>query len=116
MTSRTDPVAKEIEHFLEAAKALRGELRAKEANCRRMAKLLNGGVEVRTALSLTNAGEARRELSDALEGLEHSRHRVKVVLASRGLDQGMTIGEIGRAWGVSRQLAARYAKEARGHS
>ena len=113
MTPRNDRAHREIVRFLESAKALRDELRSKEANYRRMAKLLDRGDDIRTILAELNAADARQELTDALEELERSRHRVKIAVAATGLDEGMTIGELGRAWGVSRQLAARYAKEAR---
>jgi DnaJ-domain-containing protein 1 len=108
--------ADEIDHFLESAKALRAQLRTNEANYRKLRRLLDRGADMRTILDSIDAGSARQDLSDALDELERSRHEVKLLIATEGLRQGMSIGEIGRAWGVSRQLAARYAKEARQRS
>jgi hypothetical protein len=51
-------------------------------------------------------------MTDALDQFERLRHRSRLSLVVAGLDEGMTIGQFGRAWGFSRQLAARYAKEA----
>lgn len=48
-----------------------------------------------------------------LDELERARHRVRTAVFALGLAEGMTIGELGRLYGFSRQLAARVAKEAR---
>ena len=37
-------------------------------------------------------------------------------LIAAGLEEGMTINGVSKAWGISRQLASRYAKETRGES
>jgi transposase len=50
----------------------------------------------------------------ALEAVEKARHEARLTVFAMGLEQGMSIGELGRMFGFSRQLAARYAKEARG--
>jgi hypothetical protein len=113
MPPRDDRVDQEIAHLLDSAKRLRDELRTKEANYRRIAKLLDRGDDVRSVLNDLNAAAIRQDMSDALDAFEQSRHQVRVAIAARGMDEGMTIGEIARSWGVSRQLAARYAKEAR---
>ena len=43
---------------------------------------------------------------------ERHRHSTRITLTAAALEEGMTIGQIARAWGFSRQLAARYAREA----
>ena len=45
--------------------------------------------------------------------IEQCRHEARLKVFALALDQGMSIGALARAWGFSRQLAARYAKEAR---
>ncbi|HTU38263.1 MAG TPA: hypothetical protein VMF35_09605 [Acidimicrobiales bacterium] len=45
--------------------------------------------------------------------LERARHRVRTAVFALGLAEGMTIGELGRLYGFSRQLAARIAAEVR---
>ncbi len=60
--------------------------------------------------------KARLALREAFDQFEHQRHRTRLALVRAGLEEGMTIGELGRAWGFSRQLAARYAKECRAES
>lgn len=91
------------------------------------AKLAIQAAEKATRKSLRNADQGfgasalradpvvktRRPLDDALARLERARHNVLLSIFAVALDDGMTIGELGRNYGFSRQLAARYAKEAR---
>jgi hypothetical protein len=55
-------------------------------------------------------------MNDALKVLEQARHEMRLAMFALALDQGMSIGELGRIFGFSRQLAARCAKEARGET
>lgn len=48
-----------------------------------------------------------------LDTLERARHRVRTGVFALGLSEGMSIGELSRLYGFSRQLAARVAKEVR---
>ena len=48
-----------------------------------------------------------------LDDLERARHRVRTAVFALGLAEGMTIGQLGRLYGFSRQLAARIAAEVR---
>ena len=58
-------------------------------------------------------GSIRRTVSDAMSELEATRHRFRLALVAVAIDNGMTAGQIGEAFGFSRQLASRYLKEAR---
>ena len=53
------------------------------------------------------------EVARQLDELERARHRVRQAVFALGLSEGMTIGELGRLYGFSRQLAARIAREVR---
>lgn len=59
-------------------------------------------------------GTIRRSVSDAMSELESARHRFRLALVAVAIDNGMTAGQVGEAFGFSRQLASRYLKEARG--
>jgi transposase-like protein len=52
-------------------------------------------------------------MTDLLAEFDECRHRLRISITAAGLEEGMSIGDIGRAFGVSRQLAARFAKEVR---
>ena len=53
------------------------------------------------------------QVATQLAELERVRHRVRTAVFALGLSEGMTIGELGRLYGFSRQLAARVAREVR---
>jgi hypothetical protein len=103
----------DVRDLLECARSLRSDLRAKEASYRRVVKHLEAGTGVAEVMQLVGTDEARQELTEALDRFEHCRHKSRLSLTAVGLEEGMTIGQLGRAWGFSRQLAARYAREAR---
>jgi hypothetical protein len=67
---------------------------------------------IAATLALTTPSDTRRSMNEALGVVESARHQMRLTIFAVGLDAGMSIGELGRAFGFSRQLAARYAKEA----
>jgi len=95
----------------DSAAELRRELEEKESMYRATASDLLAGMSVAEALTTSRVDVARRELSDALERFETLRHRSRLSLTAAGIEEGMSIGQIGRSWGISRQLASRYAAE-----
>ena len=50
-------------------------------------------------------------MNEALNAVEQARHKARLMTFALGLEEGMSIGELGRMFGFSRQLASRYAKE-----
>ena len=71
---------------------------------------ISGSVEAAGAV----ASDLRQDTNYLLAEYEHCRHEMRLAFIGPSLDEGMSIGEIGRTLGVSRQLAARLAKEAHG--
>jgi hypothetical protein len=106
--------ARDTRVLLETAQALRTHLRTVEAVYRRTLKNLESGKGASLTLKTEEAGEARRALTEALDEFERCRHQARLSLIAAELEEGRSIGDIGRTWGFSRQLASRYAKEARG--
>ena len=53
------------------------------------------------------------DVARQLDELERARHRVRQAVFALGLTEGMTIGDLGRLYGFSRQLAARITREVR---
>ncbi len=89
-------------------KALRASVRA---NSRLLSEMKKGGPVVEMMERL-DSRDKRLSLNDALDRLEEARHRARAEMISRALGEGVSIGEIARAYGFSRQLAQRYAREA----
>ena len=111
---RPRPAAvQEIEHLLASAQVLKASVRSMEVQYHRTLRLLEKGAEISDILEDVHAGATRLALTQTLDTFEMMRHRTRLALMAAGLSEGMTIGELGRAWKFSRQLAARYAKEAR---
>jgi hypothetical protein len=46
-----------------------------------------------------------------MESFEQQQHRTRTAIVAVALAEGMSVSGIGRAWGFSRQLASRYARE-----
>jgi hypothetical protein len=67
------------------------------------------------AASVTQAQvtESREELSEALFMFDKARRESRIASFRSALDHGVSINELSRIWGFSRQMASRYAKEAR---
>jgi hypothetical protein len=110
--SRPDTVAS-VEVLLEALADLRRATRATETVARRALKRARAGHDLASSLAAARPAANRLAMNDALKAVEAARHEIRLNVFAEGLRQGMTIGELGRSYGFSRQLAARYAKEAR---
>jgi len=67
-----------------------------------------------SALKDTRITEQREDLNEALFALERCRRESRIASFRTALDHGVSINELSRIWGFSRQMASRYAKEARG--
>jgi transcriptional regulator GlxA family with amidase domain len=103
---------------MRASAELRAALREGETVGRRMIKKLQNGVAISSAVEEVgaNASDLRRSAAEHLSRYEHRRHEMRLTFVKAALDEGMTIGELARRLGVSRQLMARFAKEARNGS
>jgi hypothetical protein len=89
-------------------------LRSTRAQNRKIRSQLENGSSIQNVFSAIPTGDLRQSLTEAMAEVEAARHRFRRMLFAQGIAEGMTISELGRMWGFSRQLAARYAKEARG--
>jgi GTP cyclohydrolase II len=102
-----------FDELMEAAEHLIVTLRATRTHYRKTRSRVEKGSSIEDALSNIPTGELRQSLTQAMAEMEAARHKVRTMTFVLGLEEGMSIGELGRVWGFSRQLAARYAKEAK---
>lgn len=104
-----------VERTVEASVALRKHLVSTERTGRKMISALRRGVPISKSVEATGAcpAELRQSSHDLIAEFEHCRHEMRAAFLLPSLDEGMTIGEISRTLGVSRQLASRLVKEAR---
>ncbi len=109
-----DRVLQSIERLLEVDREVRQRIQENETVLRRALKEFAKGTTVAEAMEKSQAGFGRQRVNEALDALTEARHEVRLAITVAGIEEGMSIGELGHAWGISRQLASRFAKEARG--
>jgi hypothetical protein len=101
-----------VEKLSEALENLRHSTRFVEKAARRSIKLLEDGADATTAMAAAVPAEARTVLNEALRQVEAARHEIRLHAFAVSLDQGTSVAELARQYGFSRQLAARYARDA----
>lgn len=101
-----------LEGLIDSTVALRSELLTHEAVCRRVLADVEDGNSIGYVLPAVDADRWRSALTDAIKAFEITRHHSRLVLVAMSLDEGCSIAEIARTWGVSRQLASRWVQEA----
>lgn len=101
-----------LEQLIEAMAAGRDELRRSEQSLRKSltrARRTGGLVPV---LLETELAESRASFDERMEAITSIRHRSRSLVFALAVEEGMSIGEVARTWGISRQLASRYVREA----
>jgi DNA-directed RNA polymerase specialized sigma24 family protein len=98
-----------IEVVLEASKQARQAVRQAETAYLRFARRMEAGSSVHDAFTALRVGDLRKDLNDHLEALEHARHEARRAIIALGVSEGLSLGELARMWGVSRQLVTRLA-------
>lgn len=74
---------------------------------------LRSGVRITESTRVTGSAERSRSLTRLLDEFESSRRGIRAAVVAAALEEGMTITQIAEIFGVSRQLANRFVKEAR---
>ncbi len=106
--------AESIEELIGATSVLRTELNAHEATCRKVLDEVRVDHEITGVLPQVQADTWRSAVTDAIRHFEAARHRARLLLVAIEVEEGRSIGEVARSWGVSRQLASRWVQETAG--
>jgi hypothetical protein len=109
----SNTAARLVDNLNQALENLRRSTRIVEKASRRSIKLLEQGGDVTAALNTAFPSETRAVMNSALKEVEQARHELRLFVFAACLDQGVSIAELSRQYGFSRQLAARYARDAR---
>ena len=96
-----------VERFRDAGAALRAELRDTDTFWRRLQRHLERGGSMGDLDRVGDVAERRAELSERLRLFEEARHEAHHQLFLLAAEEGTTAAEIGRTWGISRQLVSR---------
>jgi len=106
----------ELDELMEESRALRQVLDSTESAYATVRAHVEEGSDVRAALLSEPVDQQRQRLSSQLERFERARHRVRRRFVLLGQKEGVSLTELARLWGLSRQLVARYAREPNGDS
>jgi hypothetical protein len=105
-----------VERVVEAMQNLRRLLEIREEELRRAIGAREWTGDFAESVSQAHVTESREELNEALFMFDKARRESRIASFRSALDHGVSINELSRIWGFSRQMASRYAKEAReGH-
>ena len=105
-----------VQRVIEAMQDLRRLLEMREEVLRRAISVHEPARDYTKAVKDAHMSDERDDFHEALFLLEQRRRESRVASFRSALDHGVSINELGRIWGFSRQMASRYAKEARGET
>src|SRR5262249_23133656 len=91
--------------------ALRDALDRASGALRVVADHLRAGGRGSDFKGLIQPAPLRQSLSTAMTNFERSRHRGQQIFFRMLIAEGMTMADIARAWGISRQLVSRLVNE-----
>jgi hypothetical protein len=101
-----------VEELIEALVDAGAEIRNTEQALRLALKRVQEDEELETVILMVQPAGLRQSLNDALEVVNQKRHTTRLKVFALALERGHSIAEMGRSWGISRQLASRYVREA----
>jgi hypothetical protein len=110
-TKRANLMASIVD-ITECSARLRAELAGYEATMSVIATRLDAGEPAIDAARGTSIPTRRRQVTESIEEFEAARHRLRLALMAVGREEGASISDVGRALGISRQLASRLSAEA----
>jgi glycerate kinase len=114
MSSKSKQLVAGLSNLNECAQELRRLVQRYEKINAALAARVDGGEPIVSALHAMQGPVTRRKVTEVLDKFENARHRVRRAMFALSSEQGASASEMGRALGISRQLAARLAREAEG--
>jgi hypothetical protein len=112
MSTKRERLVESITELVDCSGRLRATLGGYETSLLKIAgRLENGARAVSAGKGLSIPGD-RREVTETIQEFESARHQLRLALFAVGKEEGASISEVGRALGISRQLASRLAAEA----
>ncbi len=112
MPDERDRFIDDVHRYVEAGERLVAGVTAFNAMNREALEDLDGGMTLTESFRVHDSAGWSRRISALLDEFEASRRVTRTSAASALLDEGRTITDVGRAFGVSHQLASRFAKGA----
>jgi len=110
---RRDAAVRDLLRLQAANRRLRERLAVNAATSEESLRRLLDGADPGLVLEGVDVAGARVALAEALAEFERARHQARCTFVAAQFDGGLNMKEIGRRWGISRQLAHRFFREAR---
>jgi hypothetical protein len=101
-----------LEDLLDALVAARGELVKSEEAISEVLERVGRGECLASIVGESRPSELLGSVEAAMEAAGACRHRTRSALFALAQRHGTSISDLGRRWGISRQLASRYAQHA----
>ena len=112
MSRRSNTLIREAAALIDSIEHLRAVLQQFAKLNARLSKRIGAGGDLGETLEALGGPDTRKEMTEALEAFETARHRLRLAMFALAEEQGMSISEVARGLGISRQLASRLAAEA----
>ncbi len=113
MPNKESEAIESVVEMLSALAQARKAMRESERDIRSALNKVDRGGDVAAALIDMHPEESRQRVTDSLVHLDRCRREVRVKVFALAIESGMTTDELSGAWGITRERAAKIAKEAR---
>jgi len=111
VTPAEQRLADKMQALIEVTEEVRQTLLAYEMVSAEVVALVRDGHTLASALEALQGPIRRRTVTEAMASFEAARHEVRLAMFALGRENGTSMSELGRQLGISRQLAARLARE-----
>jgi len=112
MSANTKRMEHQLIEVVTQSAALRKELEQYEGAMEELGRRLGTDEAALSAVRAIDAPARRRLVTDAMKAFEGARHRLRLILFALAEEDGLSVSDMARALGFSRQLASRLAREA----
>jgi hypothetical protein len=109
---RRREVVEALEAFQAASVQLRQLLGKIEVDVSEILRQVQAGEHFLSVLEREDLPRLRAELADELRRFGAARHEMRVVSFRLAVTENATVSDLARGWGISRQLASKFAQEA----
>jgi biotin operon repressor len=100
-----------VQGLVDALADARVAFREVEQSFQKALKKADRSGDVESALLSPQLGVLRQSVNDAIDEIERQRREMRMKLFALARSEDYSIGELGRMFGFSRQLASKYANE-----
>jgi len=113
MSTAIELAIRDIRLFISAGEKLTSGIAENNAAMLEDVLQLSNGMTMTESMNSRNSAARSRHMTALLDEFEEVRRRTRLSVTVAALAEGMTLKQLGSAFGVSPQLASRIARDAR---